>query len=188
MTQEEELIRRAVAGESRAFGILVSPLTDKFRYRALRAAKCPDEADDIVQQALLNAFRKLSSFRMECKFSTWFYAIGTNCIRMHLRTKSRVPTMIRELDNPDILGRTSLLGETPHTGIPDELLNNAQQRRVLERLIPELPENYTTVLRLQVLDNLSHKEIEQETGLSVPTVKTRLLRAKRMLINICSAA
>ena len=188
MKQEEELIRRAKEGESRAFGMLVSPLIDKFRYRALRASKCPDEADDIVQQAMLNAFRKLSSFRMESKFATWFYAIGTNCIRMYLRTKSRVPTMIRELDNTDILGHTSALGDTPHTGLPDELLNNAQHRQVLETLIPELPENYTTVLKLQVLDNLSHKEIQLETGLSVPTVKTRLLRAKRMLINRCSAA
>ena len=88
MKKEEEsnLVSRARSGDSIAFERLVSPLKDRIYWRALKAMKDPDEADDIVQEAIIRAYTRLETFRGDSRFSTWLYTVASNCIRMRLRT------------------------------------------------------------------------------------------------------
>ena len=86
---EAILLERARAGDEQAFAALVSPLRERIYWRAAKAVGDLDEAEDETQETLVRAFTRLDTFRGDARFSSWLYMVGSNCIRMHLRTRRR---------------------------------------------------------------------------------------------------
>lgn len=177
--REEELVGRARAGDRAAFDRLVAPLREKIYWRAAKAVGDLDEAEDVTQETLLRAFTRLDTFRGDARFSSWLYQVGTNCIRMHLRTRRRrgayrLDDHTREVDEQHDEAR--LTGHDPR---PDRAAIQSELAIALEDAISKLPPQYGSILRLWVEDGLDLKQIHERSGLSIAAIKSRLHRARR---------
>ncbi len=172
-SREEELIRRAQAGEADAFAGLVAE-HQRFVYNlALRALSDPHDAEDVAQEAFVRAWVALPGFRRQAQFRTWLYRIVTNLCY------SRLPRLRREM---------AALGEQEAAALPDETLDNpaagleaSERRSVLHRQIEALPESYRVLVALRYQQELSYEEIARVVSLPIGTVKAGLHRAKARL-------
>ena len=172
-------------GDRRAFDTLLRPLIPKLRWRAIKAVG-ESNADDIVQSACIKAFTKIKTFKEQAKFSSWFYAIGTNCIRMHLRSERRLRSRY-------------VLKKDPNSGIEensDAVNGYTLEQQVCHReqlkkalcLLEELPHGYRDPLTMQILEGLDLKKIGKTLGISPAAVKSRIHRARVALRELVSAA
>lgn len=183
MKKEEEssLVSRARSGDSIAFERLVSPLRDRIYWRALKAMKDPDEADDIVQEAIIRAYTRLETFRGDSRFSTWLYTVASNCIRMRLRTIKRKGAL--KIEDNQIEVEKSIADNADYIpALPDRACMNLQMLGAIEEAMNNLPEKYAQALRMWAYEGKNLKEInESEEGVSIPAIKSRLHRARKQL-------
>jgi RNA polymerase sigma-70 factor (ECF subfamily) len=180
MTKEHEqmLLERATQGDLAAFEQLVAPLRDRIYWRAAKAVGDLDEAEDVTQETLVKAFTRLDTFRGDARFSSWLYQVGSNCIRMHLRTRRRKGAY--RIDDHLIEAEAGAHPERPSApATPDRLAMEGQLVDALEAAISDLPPQYGNILRLWVEDGLDLKQIHERSGLSIAAIKSRLHRARR---------
>jgi RNA polymerase sigma-70 factor, ECF subfamily len=175
---ESELIRRVKEGDVEAFHNLVRPYERAIFLAALSLVRNEADAEDVAQEAILKAFKNLSSFRQEAKFSTWVIQIAINEAKMKLRKDRR--HLYESLDE----GQQNDEGDyvpkdfAEWREIPLEALEQSELRRALVKALDSLPEKYRTVLILRDVQQLSINETAQVLGLSDANVKTRLCRAR----------
>lgn len=179
--EESILVARARSGDSIAFEKLVSPLRDKIYWRAFKAMKDSDEADDIVQEAIIRAYTRLETFRGDSRFGTWLYAVASNCIRMRLRTIKRKGAL--KIEDNQIEVEKSIADNADYIpALPDKACMNVQMFAAIEEAMNDLPEKYAQVLHMWAYEGKNLKEIhESEEGASIPAIKSRLHRARRQL-------
>jgi RNA polymerase sigma-70 factor (ECF subfamily) len=178
---EAELIRRACAGEREAFYDLVRPCEQMVYAIAISVVKNPADAEEVTQEAVLKAFAGLFSFRAEAKFSTWLVQITYNEARMKLR-KAR-PHIYESIDDrqQDDKGDFWPKDYADWRPIPSELLEQNEIRQAVQDAISSLNPSYREVLVLRDIQHLSIKETSTILGISEPSVKTRLHRARLLL-------
>ena len=132
------------------------------------------EAEDLAQDAFLQVFRKLASFRGDSALSTWLYRIAVNTVLMHFRRKTLSRISLDET-------RTNQDGTKPakrEYGARDGRLETCVTRMALARAISELPEGYRAIFLLHEVDGYQHREIAKLMGCSVGTSKSQLHKAK----------
>ena len=179
-TQELELVRRAKGGDEAAFTALIRPLREKVFWRAVRALKDKDQAEDVTQEAILRAFTRLNTFRGESRFSSWLYMVASNCIRMHLRSAKRKRASRLDDHLPQLEAQSShTLSAAPKS--PDVAASERQLFEAIDVAIEDLPVQYGSILRLWVEDGLDLREIHESSGLSIAAIKSRLHRARARL-------
>jgi RNA polymerase sigma-70 factor (ECF subfamily) len=138
------------------------------------------DAEDIAQEAFLKAFRNLSTFRAESKFSTWLISITLNEARSRLRRQTIV--RMESLDDPpDDGGVVSPALLRDWREIPSEVVERQEIRQMLQEAVISLTTIYRQVFQLRDVEDLSVKETAEALGISVPSVKVRLHRARMML-------
>jgi RNA polymerase sigma-70 factor (ECF subfamily) len=175
---ESCLIDRVLNGESECFYELVRPYERAIFLAALSLVRNEADAEDIVQEAVLKAFKGLRSFRQEAKFSTWLIQITLNEAKMRLRKDRR--HLYESLDE----GQCSEDGDyvpkdlADWREIPSEALEQKELREALIKALDSLPEKYRTVFVLRDMQQLSIAETAQVLGISEASVKTRLSRAR----------
>jgi RNA polymerase sigma-70 factor, ECF subfamily len=173
-----ELLQSAREGNATAFDTLIRR-HDRFLYRIARSVLLDDyEAEDVVQETFIKAFKGLGDFRGEARLSTWLTRIALN--EALARKRRRRNTVELEA----LQHRTSALEPSPMIApAQDPELSTAQQqiRKLLERAIDGLPDSLRTVFVMRDVEELSTAEAARLLGLGEPTVKTRLHRARRML-------
>ena len=175
---ESELIRRVKLGDVEAFHNLVRPYERAIFLAALSLVRNEADAEDVAQEAVLKAFKNLSRFRQEAKFSTWVIQITINEAKMKLRKDRR--HLYESLDE----GQQNDGGDyipkdfADWREIPSEALEQSELRQALARALDSLPEKYRTVLILRDVQQLSINETAEVLGLSEANVKTRLCRAR----------
>ena len=175
---ESELIRRVKEGNVEAFHNLVRPYERAIFLAALSLVRNEADAEDVAQEAVLKAFKNLSRFRQEAKFSTWVIQITINEAKMKLRKDRR--HLYESLDE----GQQNEVGDyipkdfADWREIPSEALEQSELRQALARALDSLPEKYRTVLILRDVQQLSINETAEALGLSEANVKTRLCRAR----------
>ena len=165
---DDELVRRALAGDRGAFGALVERHQRRTYNLALRMLGREDDARDATQEAFLTAFRKLASFRGDAAFSTWLHRVTVNACYDLLRRSARAPLTARAEDEPR---------PEPGPPVPDHAeaaAGSVDVRRALLRLPPE----HRAVLVLHDVQDLPYEEVAQALGIPVGTVKSRLHRAR----------
>ena len=178
---EAQLIRRVCGGEPEAFEELVRPYERMVYLTAISILRNQADAEEVAQDAVLKAFSKLSTFRGECKFSTWLVQITYNQARMRLRKDRR--HLYESLDYQQQEGEGDYWPRdfADWRPIPSELLEDDETRQALQNAINSLSPNYREIVVLRDIENLSIKDTAAILGLSEATVKTRLHRARLLL-------
>jgi RNA polymerase sigma-70 factor, ECF subfamily len=173
------LVTEARGGCLEAFEALIRRHTSCV-YRTLMAILGdPDAAKDAMQDAFLSAFKHISNFEGRSKFSTWLVSIARNAGLQRLRNRKRVVS----LDEDTAEGAEDFRPRQVRAwqDDPERMYSSAQMRQLVERGILQLPPNYRVVVILRDIEQLSTEEVARQLGLSVPALKTRLLRGRLML-------
>ena len=186
LTHEEEMriIAKVLDGDTNAFEALVEDQKKVVFNLALRMLGNEEDAYDISQDAFLKAYTNLSSFRGDCKFSSWLYKLTTNLCLDFIRKRNRhkVVPLVFEDDN----------GDSDYLEIPDEsyspeiLTEQKQLRESVRSGLNQLPPQQREILVLREIGGLRYDEIGRQLDLEEGTVKSRIFRARKKLCDILS--
>ena len=175
---ENEIIRSVLRGNVNDFEKLVAAYEKNVYNIALRMVGDPEDAADMTQETFIKAYRALSSFRGDSKFSSWLYRIASNVCLDFLRSRSRHPQV--SLSTVDEDDRATL--ELPDMRQnPEEQLMKKLGLEAVRRGLEQLPEQQRQILVLRELGGLSYAELAQTLGLEEGTVKSRIFRARKRL-------
>jgi RNA polymerase sigma-70 factor (ECF subfamily) len=182
--KEAEMIARIVAGERDLFYDLVKPYERAVFLTAYSVLRSEADAEEIVQEAMLKAYKALGRFRGDSKFSTWLVRITLNeALMRRRRSKPGAEVPLQEfMEEADGDFTPAIL--TDWHEIPSEALDRKELRNILQRAVHELPQNYREVLILRDVREMNIAETAQLLGISEGLVKTRLFRARLMMQKI----
>ena len=173
---ETNLARAVLAGEPQAFERFVEHFRSKvFHYSWLMCGR-PEDAEEVAQEALFNAFEHFESLREPERVRSWIFRIAKNACLMQRRKSVFAPA--QELSIDDMPPGAELSGDAPP---PDRSYLTSELRAVLDRAIAELPPLYRSVVLLRDLEELSTEETAQILDVSADVVKTRLHRGRAAL-------
>jgi RNA polymerase sigma-70 factor (ECF subfamily) len=180
VSEEMQLVRRAKRGDDQAFEELVRRYDRNVFRIAQHITQNREDAEDVVQEAFLKAYRNLEKFQEQSKFYTWLVRIAVNEALMKLRRRKPERTVSLDEDvktEDDSLPR-EVADWSPN---PEQMYNQEELRDILTRTIQGLPSGFRTVFVLRDVEGLSTEETAQALELSIPAVKSRLLRARLQL-------
>jgi RNA polymerase sigma-70 factor (ECF subfamily) len=167
-----EMVKRAQEGDSDAFAALFHQHKARIYSVCLRMTNNTAEAEDLTQDAFLQVFRKLSTFRGDSALSTWLYRIAVNTVLMHFRKKALRQISLDEPYNQDAKTVRREYGSR------DDRLTGSVDRIALARAIKELPDGYRTIFLLHEVEGYEHQEIAELLECSVGNSKSQLHKAK----------
>jgi RNA polymerase sigma-70 factor (ECF subfamily) len=180
-TNEAGLIARILAGEKELFHELIRPYERMVYLTLFSIIKNETDAEDGAQEAIINAYRHLASFRGDAKFSTWLTTIAINEGRKRLRKAKGAAEDSIEEETEDHAGDYTPAPLTDWREIPLEALERKELREALRVAVTELPDIYRQVFTLRDLEELNIEETAQALGINPGAVKVRLHRARMML-------
>jgi RNA polymerase sigma-70 factor (ECF subfamily) len=167
-----ELVKRAQHGDSDAFAALFYAHKPRVYSLCLRMTNNTAEAEDLTQDAFLQVFRKLATFRGDSALSTWLYRVAVNTVLMHFRKKGLRQVSLDESSNQD----TRVVKR--EYGSLDERLSGSVDRIALARAMQDLPAGYRTIFLLHEIKGYEHQEIARILRCSVGNSKSQLHKAK----------
>src|SRR5713226_7286473 len=170
---ERSLVQRAQAGDEQAFATLFQLHKKRVYSVCLLMTKDVAEAEDLTQEAFLQVFRSINSFRGDAAFSTWLYRVAVNTVLMKLRRRKSPPVL--SLDEPVSSESPSLRRDF---GKSDPHLSGAVDRIALRRALQELPEGCRKIFALHEVEGYQHHEIAQLLHCSIGNSKSQLHKAK----------
>ncbi len=173
---QHELIRRAQDGDQQAFAALYNLHKRRIYSLCLRMVHNVADAEDLMQEAFLQVYRKLHTFRGDSAFSTWLHRVAVNVVLMSLRKKPWRETPVEDLAGPPDSETTP-----PVLGCEDELLAHSVDRIALERALGCLPPGYRLVFALHDILGYEHQEIAEILGCSAGNCKSQLHKARLKL-------
>ena len=183
LDNESVLVAEARAGNAESFATLINQY-DRHIYRlALNITGNQEDAEDVLQDSFLKAYSNLGHFQGDSRFYTWLVRIAVNEALMKLRKRRRALSV--SLDEPAETNDRSLMpkeiedwGENP-----EQSYARAELQEILNQAMEELEPQFRTVFVLRDVEEFSTEETARMLGLSVPAVKSRLLRARLKLRN-----
>jgi len=174
---DEELVTRSIGGDAESFNQLVLRWERPIYALAYRTLGREEDARDVCQETFLRAYRALSRFRGEAKFSSWLYRITLNLCRDWIRRQRRTP-VVQLPEYVDVL-------ELQASREPSEPIENIVARndltRAVEKAMAKLPEEQRTAIILKEYHGLTFQEIADLAGCPLSTVKTRLYQGLAVL-------
>jgi RNA polymerase sigma factor (sigma-70 family) len=170
---EEEYIREVINGNPGRFSYFISEYKDMAYSIAFRIVNNKEDAEEIVQDSFVRAFKSLHKFRQSAKFSTWLYRIVVN---RALSIRTQLKKSVAEID-------VSLVPEIPVEGIDDAYrsLTQSERTKFINEALKEIPEEDSLLLTLFYLNENSIEEIVHITGIKEENVKMKLLRARKKM-------
>jgi RNA polymerase sigma-70 factor (ECF subfamily) len=174
---EAVAIRLAQQGDAGAFERLYRLHSRRVYSLCLRMVSNTAEAEDLTQEAFLQLFRKIATFRGESAFSTWLHRLAVNVVLMRLRKKTVAESSLEEATEPD----EESGGPRRDFGAPDLRLSGSIDRVNLQRAIDELPPGYKQVFVLHDIQGYEHNEIAEIMGCSIGNSKSQLHKARMRL-------
>jgi RNA polymerase sigma-70 factor (ECF subfamily) len=174
------LVARAKEGDSAAFEVLIKQYERQIFRTALHITQNREDAEDITQDVFFKAFQKLHQFQGNSKFSTWLVRIAVNesLMRLRKRKTARTVSMDQDVETEEGAIPRDFAEWRPN---PEQNYSQAELAEILRKTIAGLPPGFRTVFTLRDIENLSTEETAEALGLSVPAVKSRLLRARLQL-------
>ena len=181
LANETELVEAARGGDAEAFTTLVNQYDRNIYRLALNITGNPEDAEDVLQETFLKAYTHLDRFQGDSRFYTWIVRIAVNESLMKLRKRKSDRTV--SLDEPVETGEDEYMprevvdwGENPEQRYARQEMND-----ILSRALNELEPSFRIVVYLRDVENLSTEETAEMLNLSVPAVKSRLLRGRLKL-------
>lgn len=174
---EAEAIRRAQQGDEDAFEFLYRMHNRRVYALCLRMVSRTAEAEDLTQEAFLQLFRKIGTFRGESAFSTWLHRLSVNVVLMRLRKKQVAESSLEETTEPDEESGSP----RRDFGTPDPLLTGSVDRINLQRAVEQLPPGYRAVFELHDVQGYEHNEIAEIMSCSIGNSKSQLHKARTRL-------
>ena len=174
-SNEAELIERAKQGDAQAFQALYDKHKRRVYSLCLRMTSNTAEAEDLTQEAFLQLYRKIATFRGESAFSTWLHRMAVNVVLMRLRKKN-LPVV--PLDDPL---ETEEESSKKEPGAPDQKLAGSVDRMQIQRAVDALPPGYRTIFVLHDVHGYEHNEIASLVGCSIGNSKSQLHKARMKL-------
>ncbi|MBC3916066.1 RNA polymerase sigma factor RpoE [Undibacterium sp. CY18W] len=184
MTTEREidqlLVERVQRGDKKAFELLVSKYQRKLMRLVSRLVYDHAEAEDVVQEAFIKAYRALPNFRGESAFYTWLYRIGVNTAKNHLVTQGRrAPTSTdADVDEAESFSDAEGLRDI---NTPESLLASKQIAETVNSAMSTLPEELRNAITLREIEGLSYDEIAEVMLCPIGTVRSRIFRAREAI-------
>jgi RNA polymerase sigma-70 factor (ECF subfamily) len=175
-SSEAEVIERAKQGDADAFQALYEKHKRRVYSLCLRMTANTAEAEDLAQEAFLQLYRKIATFRGESAFSTWLHRLSVNVVLMHLRKKSLPVVSLEETtegadeDSPK-----------KDFGADDIALVGSIDRLHLQRAVSDLPPGYRKIFVLHDIEGYEHNEIAGLVGCSIGNSKSQLHKARLKL-------
>jgi RNA polymerase sigma-70 factor (ECF subfamily) len=180
---EDELVRRAKAGELEAFEALVSRHEGRVFSLAWRMLRNRHDAEDITQQTFLKAVENLHTFRGEAAFGTWLMRIATYAALKVIRKRGGLEMVSLEAatepNEEGAMARPDYIADWRES--PERLVRDRETGRLIEAALGELDDKHRLVFLLRDVEGLSVRETAEALGISEANVKVRLLRARLQL-------
>jgi len=178
--EDQALIRQTLEGDPEAFGKLVVKHQPLLFNMACRVLKNPVEAEDVVQEGFVEAYRHLAAFKQQSRFSTWVYTIVLNRIRNILRHSK-----VLQISSLDVRRQTrdgdcpvEVMEKSPHM---DDTLQNKLEVEAMHRAAQGLPAKYQEIFSLYYFQNHSIAEVAKILNRPPVTIKVYLHRARKLL-------
>jgi RNA polymerase sigma-70 factor (ECF subfamily) len=179
-SEELPIVERARAGDLEAFTDLVNRYERKIYRLAKNITQNDDDAEDVLQETFMKAYSHLKNFEGQSKFYTWLVRIAVNEALMKLRKRKTDRTV--PLDEPQDTGEDTVIREVAvWDDDPEKRFGRDEVRGILNTAIESLKPAFRTVFVLRDIEELSTEETAEALGISVPAVKSRLLRARLQL-------
>jgi RNA polymerase sigma-70 factor (ECF subfamily) len=174
-SNEAELIERAKLGDAQAFQALYDKHKRRVYSLCLRMTANTAEAEDLTQEAFLQLYRKIGTFRGESAFSTWLHRLSVNVVLMQLRKKSLPVVSLEETTQGE--------EDTPKKdfGAEDLALAGSIDRLQLQKAVDDLPPGYRMIFVLHDVEGYEHNEIATIVGCSIGNSKSQLHKARMKL-------
>ena len=174
------LVERVRAGDLSAYDTLVRKYERQLFRISQHITQNREDAEDVMQDAFLKAYEKLDQFQGNAKFYTWLVRIAVNesLMRLRKRRTSKNVSMDENIETDEGTVPRDFADWAPD---PEQNYDNAELSEILRRTIQGLPRGFRVVFALRDVEGLSTEETAEALGLSVPAVKSRLLRARLQL-------
>lgn len=177
---EDAIVMRARQGDPQAFTQIVERYEARIYTLARQITQSRQDAEDVLQETFLKAYLHLATFEGHSRFYTWLTRIAVH--ESVSRLRRRAIQKESSLDEPVRVGEDLLAREVPvWEGNPEQRLSQSELRGILDAAIASLPSMYRAVFWLRDVEELSIEETATVLHLSVPAVKTRLMRARLLL-------
>lgn len=174
MDDDQLLIERALAGDRAAFGQLAIRYQDRLYSSMIGVTGSAEEAEDVVQDALVRAFLKLDTFQQNSQFFTWLYRIAFNvALSRHRRRRSRISV--------DHTREATGIEPVDEGELPDEPMLRRERVDLVRRALAQLTEQHRAILVLREMDECSYEAIAEILAISIGTVRSRISRARNQL-------
>jgi RNA polymerase sigma-70 factor (ECF subfamily) len=172
--EDSTLVRNVLAGRTECFTVLTNRHVRELKRRIGSIVRNATDVEDLLQELLIKAWLRLSTLQSKSAFRAWIIRVAINeALQSWRRERSR--PICQALGDFDTLASTN---ESPL-----QTLTRAETTQIVRNAVHELPEKYQQVLNLREFEELSLEEIAESLRVSIPAVKTRLFRARRMLQN-----
>ena len=177
--EDSTLIKRALAGDQKAFHKLRFKYYDAIFKLINRMIRNREEVEDLTQEAFIKAFTSLNRFDNQYSFSTWLYKIATNNSIDYIR-KKKLQTF--SINKPIESEESDYSFELPDTNLePDQELIASQRKKMLDEAMNSLPPKYRQVILMRHVDEKEYQEIAKTLELPLGTIKAHIFRARELL-------
>jgi RNA polymerase sigma-70 factor (ECF subfamily) len=176
------LVQRTVAGDQRAYGLLVVKYQRRIQRLIGRMVRDVDLVEDIAQETFIRAYRALHQFRGDAQFYTWLYRIAVNTAKKFLLELKHDPTVSESFLANDDEDETSRKKNEPIADEgPESILAAKEIAAVVNAAMDDLPEDLRQAVTLREIEGLSYEEIATAMNCPVGTVRSRIFRAREAI-------
>lgn len=176
------LVQRTVAGDQRAYGLLVLKYQRRIQRLIGRMVRDVDLVEDIAQETFIRAYRALHQFRGDAQFYTWLYRIAVNTAKKSLMELKRDPTVSESFLARDDEDETSWRKNEPISDeTPESVLAAKEIAAVVNAAMDELPDDLKQAVTLREIEGLSYEEIAAAMDCPIGTVRSRIFRARESI-------
>src|SRR5437899_11557517 len=177
---DQQLVERAQRGDKRAFELLVLKYQRKLARLLSRLVRDPAEVEDVTQEAFIQAYRALPSFRGESAFYTWLYRIGINTAKNYLVAMGRRAPTSTGFDNEEAENFEDA-DQLRDANTPEDELHGKEIAAVVNHAMDALPADLRTAITLREIEGLSYEEIASVMNCPIGTVRSRIFRAREAI-------
>ncbi len=176
------LVERSVAGDQKAFELLVIKYQRRIQRLIGRMVRDVDLVEDIAQETFIRAYRALAQFRGDAQFYTWLYRIAVNTAKKALMDMKRDPTVSENSFKSADDDETSVLeNELTSSETPDAVLASKEIAEMVNSAMDALPEELRQAITLREIEGLSYEEISEAMNCPIGTVRSRIFRAREAI-------